>query len=62
MTRFLNKSGCPIPGQPDLPVKEAAEIKNLIQEGPGAFGPVALLEPGPPGTLSYEYKQPLIAG
>ena len=29
MTRFLNKSGRPIPGQPDLPVEEAAEIKIL---------------------------------
>ena len=62
MTRFLNKSGHPIPGQAELPVEEKAEIKNLIQKGPGAFGSVASLKPGPPGTLSYEYKQPLIAG
>ena len=34
MTRFLNKSGRPIPGQPDLPVEEAAEIKILSKKDP----------------------------
>ena len=36
--------------------------KDLVKEGRGAFGSVALFEPGPTGTLSHEHKQPLIAG
>ena len=32
------------------------------KEGLGGFGSVATFESGPTGTLSYEYKQPLIAG
>ena len=41
---------------------ESSGNKDLIKEGPGAFGSVAMFEPGPTGTLSYEHKQPLIAG
>ena len=62
LTRWLNKSGHPIPGQPELPVEKAAEIKNPIQKGPGALGSVAALKPGPAGTVSHEHKQPLTAG
>ena len=76
--RWLDKSGHPIPGHPKLPVENAAGIKiwtsisgtpgvtggksSRNKEGPGAFGSVATFEPGPTGTLSYEHKQPLIAG
>ena len=28
-TRWLDKSGQPIPGQPELPAEKAAEIKNV---------------------------------
>ena len=62
MTRWLDKSGHPITGHPDLPVEKAAEIKNPILKGPDALGSVAALIPGPAGTLSHEHKQPLISG
>ena len=62
LTRWLDKSGHPIPGHPELPVEKAIEIKNPIQKGPGALGSVAALKPGPAGTLSHEHKQPLITG
>ena len=62
LTRWLDKSGHPIPGHPELPVEKAAEIKNPIQKRPGALGSVALLKPGPAGTLSHEHKQSLITG
>ena len=62
LTRWLDKSGHPIPGHPELPVEKAAEIKILSEGGPGPLGFVAALEPGPIRTLSHEYKQPLIIG
>ena len=62
LTRWLDNSGHPIPGHPELPVEKAAEIKNPIQKGPGALGFVAALKPGPAGTLSHEHKQPLLTG
>ena len=34
LTRWLDKSGHPIPGQPQLPVEKAAEIKILSKEEP----------------------------
>ena len=34
MTRWLDKSGHPIPGHPELPVEKAAEIKILSKEDP----------------------------
>ena len=34
LTRWLDKSGHPIPGHPELPVKKAAEIKILSKEDP----------------------------
>ena len=34
LTRWLDKSGHPIPGHPELPVEEAAEIKILSKEDP----------------------------
>ena len=34
LTRWLDKSGHPIPGHPELPVEEAAEIKILSKEVP----------------------------
>ena len=34
LTRWLDKSGRPIPGHPDLPVEKAAEIKVLSKEDP----------------------------
>ena len=62
LTRWLDKSGHPIPGHLELLVEKAAEIKNPIQKGPGALGSDAALKPGPTGTLSHEHKQPLIIG
>ena len=63
LTRWLDKSGHPIPGHPELPVEKAAEIKILSKQGGlGPLGFVAALEPGPARTLSHEYKQPLIIG
>ena len=34
LTRWLDKSGHPIPGHPGLPVEKAAEIKILSREDP----------------------------
>ena len=34
LTRWLDKSGHPIPGHPELPVEKAAEIKILSKENP----------------------------
>ena len=34
LTRWLDKSGHPIPGHPELPVEKAAEIKILSREDP----------------------------
>ena len=34
LTRWLDKSGHPIPGHPELPVEKAAEIKILCKEDP----------------------------
>ena len=34
MMRWLYKSGCPIPGHPELPVEKAAEIKTLSLKNP----------------------------
>ena len=64
LMRWLDKSGHPIPGHLELPVEKAAKTKNLLKEGPSAFGSVATFKPGPTGTLSFEHKQPLtlIAG
>ena len=59
LPRWLDTSGHPIPGHPELPVKKAAEIK-ILSEGSGALGSIAALKPGPAGTLSHEHKQPLI--
>ena len=53
LTRWLDKSGDPIPGHPELPVEKAD--KDYFPEGPGAIGPVAALEPGSAGTLSHEH-------
>ena len=62
LTRWLDKSGHPIPEHPESPVEKATDIKNPIQKGPGALGSVAAFKPGPAGTLSHEHKQPLIIG
>ena len=61
LTRWLDKSGHPIPGHPELPVEKAAEMSR-IQGGPGPLGSVAALESGPARTLAHEHKQPLIIG
>ena len=37
LTRWLDKSGHPIPGHPELPVEKAAEIKILSKENPVPF-------------------------
>ena len=34
LTRWLDNSGHPIPGQPELPVEKAAEIKILSKKDP----------------------------
>ena len=34
LTRWLDKSGHPIPGHPELPVEKSAEIKILSKEDP----------------------------
>ena len=34
LTRWLDKSGHPIPGQPELPVEKATEIKILSKKDP----------------------------
>ena len=49
-------------GTPRITGGESSGNKDLIKEGPSAFGSFATFEPGPTGTLSYEHKQPLIAG
>ena len=36
-------------------LRESSRDKDSIQEGPGALGPVAAVEPGPAGTLSHEH-------
>ena len=36
-------------------LRESSRDKDSIQEGPGALGPVAAVEPGPTGTLSHEH-------
>ena len=59
LTRWLDKSGHPIPGHPD---RESSRDKDPVKGGPGPLGFVAALEPGPARTLSHEYKQPLIIG
>ena len=61
MTRWLDKSGHPIPGHPELPVEKAVEIKILSGKD-GALGSVAALKAGPAGTLSHEHEQLLIIG
>ena len=38
LTRWLDKSGHPIPGHPELPVEKAAEIKILSKEDPFPLG------------------------
>ena len=62
LKRWLDRSGLPIPGHPELPVEKAVEIKILSKEGPGPLGSLAALKPGPAGALSHEHKQPLIIG
>ena len=37
LTRWLDKSGHPIPGHPELPVEKAAGKKDLIKKGPGGL-------------------------
>ena len=49
LTRWLDKSGHPIPGHPELPVESSRD------KGPGALGSVAALKPGPAGTPSHEH-------
>ena len=34
LTRWLDKSGHPISGHPELPVEKAAEIKIISKKGP----------------------------
>ena len=62
LTRWLNKSGYPIPGHPELPVEKAAWDNDSIQEGPRALGSVAAFKPSAAGNLSHEHKQPLLIG
>ena len=50
------------PRKPRVTGRGGSRNKDIIKEGPGAFGFVDMLEPRPTGTLSYEHKQPLIAG
>ena len=49
-------------GTPRVTGGGGSRNKDLIKEGPSAFGSVATLEPGPRGTLLYEHKQLLING
>ena len=58
-TRWLDKSNS---GTPGVTGGKGSRNKDLIKEGPGAFGSVATFEPCLTGTLSYEHKQPLIIG
>ena len=62
LMRWLHKSGHPTPGKPRVTGGKGSGNKNLIKEEPVAFGYAATFEPGPTGTLSYEHKQPLVAG
>ena len=43
LTRWLDKSGHPISGHPELPIEKAAEIKILSKKDPVPFGSVATL-------------------
>ena len=57
LKRWLDKSGHPIPENPELPVEKAAEIKILSKKD---TVPLDLL---PRSNLAQqEYKQPLIIG
>ena len=61
LTRWLDKSGHPIPGHPELTVEKAAEIKKILSKR----DPVPLdllLHSNLVQTLSHEHKQPLITG
>ena len=49
-------------GTPRVTGGEGSGNKDLIKEVHGAFEYVATFEPGPTGTVSYEHKQPLVAG
>ena len=62
MTRWLDKSGHPIPGHPELPVEKAAEKKISSKKDPVCLDLLLRSNLVKIGTLSYEHKQPLIAG
>ena len=51
MVRQIWKSNS---GTPRVTEEKGSGNKDLIKEGPGAFGSVATFEPGPSGFLSYE--------
>ena len=60
MTRWLDKSGQPIPGIPKLPVEKATEIK-IFSKKDQMHWICATFKPCSKGTLLYEHEEPLIA-
>ena len=61
LTRWLDKSGHPIPEHPELSVEKEAETKIFSKKDPVPLD-LLLVQKGPKGTLMYEHKQPLVAG
>ena len=59
LTRWLDKSGHPIPGHPDLPVETAAEIKLLarVEPVPRSVGSASPIQLGTARTNQAGYKQ-----
>ena len=57
LTRWLDKSGHPIPGHPDLPVETAAEIKLFSQRRTRSVGSASPIQLGTARTDQAGYKQ-----
>ena len=57
LTRWLDKSGHPIPGHPDLPVETAAEIKLFSQRRARSVGSASPIQLGTARTYQAGHKQ-----
>ena len=57
LTRWLDKSGHPIPGHPDLPVETAAENKGFSQGRARSAGSASPIQFGTARTYQAGYKQ-----
>ena len=61
LTRWLGKSGHPIPGHPELPVEAAAEIKNVSESVSGPVELAGSIKPGGTRTDQAGYQQHSLA-